>query len=210
MIRVFDSRPGDANFRPQAGHEDVLAARGFDGFAKTRIIPRIHGGPLDNRLTGKDVEQLRPDITAEALRLDGREHGGHIEFLRHAREEHDVVDHGGPVRTGHSEGHLRLLVNEHDGGIGRRVEFVILAHGFVLWVSGCGVVVAGNVIQARSKIRASAGSSAVNVSGAGSSVLAPSPVASATPLSASAPSAICSHAPRPGLSSCFTVWPGWR
>src|SRR5256886_2617571 len=82
----------------------------------------VHG------LAGKDVEQLRPDVAAEALRLDGREHGGHVEFLRHARQERDVVDHRGTVAAGHAEGHLGLLVNEHDGGIRRRVEFVVLVH----------------------------------------------------------------------------------
>jgi len=30
----FDRRPGDAHFRLEAGHDDVLPARGFDSLAK--------------------------------------------------------------------------------------------------------------------------------------------------------------------------------
>ena len=41
-------------------------------------------------------------------------------------------------------------------------------------------------------------------------VLAPSLVRNATPFRVSAPSAICSHAPRPGLRSCVTACPDLR
>src|SRR5258708_7710834 len=50
----FNRREGDANLRPQTGHEDVLAARGFDGFAETWIVPRVHGVAFDDWLAGED------------------------------------------------------------------------------------------------------------------------------------------------------------
>jgi hypothetical protein len=68
--------------------------------------------------------------------------------------------------------------------------------------------VVGVVLQASSKSNASVGWMAVKVSVPCCSVLAPSPVASSMPLRDSAPSAMCSHAPRPCLSSCVTVSSG--
>jgi len=98
------------------------------GHVMQTSVHRVHGTAFDDWLARKYVEQLRPYVAAEALRLDGREHGGHVEFLRHAREERGVVDEGRAVSAGHAEGHLRLLVNEHDGAVLRSVELVILVH----------------------------------------------------------------------------------
>jgi len=41
------------------------------------------------------------------------------------------------VHARHAKKHLRLMVNEHDGRIFGRVEFVVLVHlfsSFVLWI----------------------------------------------------------------------------
>ena len=48
--------------------------------------------------------------------------------FRHPREERGVVDEGCAIGARHAEGHLRLLVDEHDGGVRRRVEFMVLVH----------------------------------------------------------------------------------
>src|SRR5205814_9178922 len=88
----FDSWPSHAHFRPQASHDDILFARSFDGFAETRVVPRVHRTALDDWLTRKHIEQHRPDVTGKALGLDGSEHGRHVEFLRAFGEHRDVVD----------------------------------------------------------------------------------------------------------------------
>ena len=86
------------------------------------------GTAFDDWLAGKYIEQLRPDVTAETLCFDSGKHGGHVEFFRDLGEKRGVVDDRRTVRAGHAEGHLWLLVNKHDGGICRRVEFVVLVH----------------------------------------------------------------------------------
>ena len=60
----------------------------------------------------------------------------------------------------------------------------------------------------RSNRKACVGSEAVTASLPASSVLAPSPAVSSTPFRVIEPWATCSHAPRPALRSCVTVWPG--
>ena len=61
----------------------------------------------DDRLAREHVQQLRPEVAAEALGLDGAQDGGHLELPGRLREQGDVVDEGGAVDIGHPEGHLR-------------------------------------------------------------------------------------------------------
>ena len=42
---------------------------------------------LHDRLAGEDIEQLRPHVAAESLRLHRRENGGYVEQFGHAREQ---------------------------------------------------------------------------------------------------------------------------
>jgi hypothetical protein len=109
--------PGDANLRPQAGHQDVFPARGLDGLSEAGIVPRVHRAALHDRLAGEHVEQLWQDVAAEALRLDSRQDGGHIELLRHAGEKGYVINEGRAVNAAHAEEHLRLMVDEHDRAV---------------------------------------------------------------------------------------------
>ena len=80
---------------------------------------------LDDGLARENVEQLRPDVTAERLGFDGREHGGHVVFFGNFGQQRCVVDQCRTVCVGHAEEHLRLLVNKHDGRIRRCVEFLV-------------------------------------------------------------------------------------
>ena len=78
---------------------------------------------------GKTSSKLRPDVAAEGFGLHRGEDGGNVEFLRDLREQRHVVDQRRPIDVGDAEGHLRLVVDEDDGAVFRRVEFVVLAHG---------------------------------------------------------------------------------
>ena len=70
-----------------------------------------------NRLAGKHVEQLRPDVATERFGFDGREDRGHVELLCDFGEECDVVDERRAVRVGDAKRHLRLVVNEDDSAV---------------------------------------------------------------------------------------------
>ena len=120
--------PGHADFRPKPRQDDVLATRRLDGGTEAGVIPRVHRGALKHGTAGEHVQQLRPNIAAEALRFDRGEHRRHAELLGDAGEEPDVVDEPGPVDVRHAKEHLRLVVNEDDGAVFRCIEAVIVGH----------------------------------------------------------------------------------
>lgn len=70
----------------------------FDGRTKTFVVPGIHAGPFNGLLSGKDVEQLWPDVAAERLGLDCGEDSGDVEFLGDLGEQNNVVGEAGPDR----------------------------------------------------------------------------------------------------------------
>ena len=115
-------RPGDAHFGPQSGENDVLATGGLDCLPEACVVPGVHAAALHDRLTWEDVEQLWPDVTAERFGLNCGEHGRHLEFLRNLGHQRNVVDQQRALDAGDAEQHLRLMVDEHEGAVLRRVE----------------------------------------------------------------------------------------
>ena len=65
IVYRLDRGECDADFRPKATQDDVLAARRLDGLAKAWIIPGVHRRALDDFLAGEDIKQLRPHVAAE-------------------------------------------------------------------------------------------------------------------------------------------------
>ena len=127
----LDRGPGDANFCPETGHDDVLATGGLNGFAEFRAVPRIHGSPFDYLLARENIEQLRPDVSTEALGLDRGKNGGHAKLFRRFRDESYPVDKCGTVDAFDSEQHLRLVIDKDNDTVFLRVELVVLGHEFL-------------------------------------------------------------------------------
>src|SRR6266852_8129604 len=69
----------NTDFCPKAGQNDLLAAGFLDCRDEVLVIPGVHRGSLDRLLAGKYRAELRPHISAERLRLDGRQDYRHIE-----------------------------------------------------------------------------------------------------------------------------------
>ncbi len=135
FAKHFDGGPGDADLCPKAGHYDVFLACGFDGGAEGGVVPRVHARAFDGLLAREDIEELRPEVAAKAFGFNGGEDSGDVELFCDFGEEDDVVDEGGAVNIGDAEGHLRLVVDEDDGGIVCGEQFVIVGHdGVLLWV----------------------------------------------------------------------------
>src|SRR5439155_4569586 len=77
----FDGWPGHTHLRPETGHDDVLLAGCFDGFAEFHGVPGVHGTAFNHRLAGKHIQQLWPDIAAERFGFDSSKHRWHVEFI---------------------------------------------------------------------------------------------------------------------------------
>jgi len=100
--------------------DEVLSSGLFDCGNELLAVPGIHAGPLDGRLVGKQIEQLRRDGSTKPLGLDRCQDHGHAEDFRRLRQHQNVVQQVLPIDVGHAGEHLRLMINEDDGAIVRR------------------------------------------------------------------------------------------
>jgi len=69
----------------------------------------------------KDIHQWGPDVSAEGFGFHRSQHRGYLEFFGALGQKGDVVDQCRAVGVGHAEQHLRLMVNEDNRAVLRRI-----------------------------------------------------------------------------------------
>ena len=98
---------------------------------KPAIVPRVHGAALNDGLARKDVQQLRPDVAAEDSVSTAVSTAGTLNSFATFARSVTLLIRVARSALATPKSHLRLMINEHDGAVLRRVEFVVLVHGFV-------------------------------------------------------------------------------
>ncbi|MNY58283.1 hypothetical protein D3C86_1946050 [compost metagenome] len=96
-------------------------------------------------LAGEHTEQLRPQVAAEALGFHAGEDGRDVEDLRALGQGHGVVLQLLAVDGLHAEGHLRVVVDQDQGGVGRVQQFAD-GHGISPGAVGSGFFLAGCLV----------------------------------------------------------------
>ncbi|MNX89425.1 hypothetical protein D3C86_1214400 [compost metagenome] len=126
---IMESREcegGVADFRPQAGDDNLLAATGGvlgQRIANILVVPGIHRGTLENVVFREDREQFRKGVTGEAFRFDRGDGRRDVEDLCRLGEADDIVLQGLAIDRLHTESHLRLLVDEDELAVGGGKDF---------------------------------------------------------------------------------------
>ena len=136
LVAAFQHRAeregGVADFGPEAGDDDFLAAVGRQRVAHVLIVPGVHRGALEDLVFREDGEQFGIGVAREALGFDGGDGGWDVEGLGSLCQADDVVLENLPVDRLHAEGHLRLLVDEDDLAVLRSEDFE-MGHAVLLW-----------------------------------------------------------------------------
>ncbi|MNX96339.1 hypothetical protein D3C86_1286510 [compost metagenome] len=130
----FQCRESQADLGPQRSNDQLLATGGFHRVDQCLVFPGVHRSALDRLLIRVHRQQFGPDVTAEAFGFDRGVDSRYVEDLRRLGQAHGVVLQGLAVDGLHAESHLRLVVDQDQGGVGW-VEQFTNRHGAFLLMS---------------------------------------------------------------------------
>src|SRR6267154_5155786 len=99
--------------RPEAGDDEALATRCFDGPHKIGSEPGVDGRAIDDLVTRKNpLGDLRNERTRESLRRDRRQNRRYIKKLRALGDDLKVVLDRVAVVALDTHEHLRLKIDQ--------------------------------------------------------------------------------------------------
>jgi hypothetical protein len=110
---------GQTHLRRNAGHEQLLAARGVNSGADLWVEPRMGRRAIDRRDVGEDLADLFEDRVSKHTSVGPhcREHRWHTEDLRRSCESRDVVDQESRRDGRRDQRDSRLMVDQEQSRI---------------------------------------------------------------------------------------------
>ncbi|MCY1373801.1 hypothetical protein D9M69_610960 [compost metagenome] len=130
----FQCRERQADLSPQCRDDQFFAPRGFHRVNQCLVFPGVHRSAFDRLLIRVHSQQFRPDVTAETFGFDRGVDGRYVEDLRRLGQANGVVLQGLTVDGLNAECHLRLVIDQDQGGVGW-VEQFTNRHGAFLLMS---------------------------------------------------------------------------